>query len=265
MDESIRIYSPKQDLIPNYASAEDSKNEKKPMPRQTPPKLKWECRHDSLMEVLKERELLERKLHYKHPWIPIITNWVIAGLIVALFVSLIVWAIQIRNDHKEASIRQTAYAEFQAEQEQAAAAEAAAKAEAEAALKASEEYVTGEMTVALSKMYYGIKGFQDKYHYTDEDFETYGRCAYNRMLNPAYSNDFIDVVFQEAQFLSCSESNPDVEPYHSMAKKHIQKWRSESVAPVSNDFVYAELTADGVYLKNDFNANGYSRRWRAGT
>ena len=276
MEETVKVYQPKRSKI-HYEMEEGlwdeevkktkkQKSPKKPVaPKCSNAKSKWNSRLNSLMEVFAERKEKEAKLNSKHEMFNVTYNWIIVICIVALFASFIWWGTKVHNDNKEASIRATAYAEFEAEREQAAAAEAQAKAEAEAAEKASEEYIVGKMTTALSKMYYGIKSFQDKYHYADEDFETYGRCAYNRMLNPSYSDDFAEVVFQEAQFLSCSESNPDVEPYHSMAKKHIQKWRSESVAPVTNDFVYAELTPNGVYLKNDFNADGYSRRWRAGT
>lgn len=267
MDETIRVYLPRKELrterIVDDLEEEPVETPKAKHSHVKEPESIWEDRLRTLREVLAARAKTEGRWRYKHRWFDIVYNWVIGILVVALFVGLICWGVRVVKENKEARIYATAYAEYEAAAQSAKEAEEAAKAQALAAERASEEYIVSEMTSALSKMYYGIKNFEEKYHYSDADFETYGRCAYNRMLNGSYSDDFATVVFQPEQFLSCSENNPDVEPYHSMAKKHIQKWRSETVAPVSDDYVYAELTPNGVYLKNEFNADGYARRWRA--
>ncbi len=275
MDETIRIYVPTVNALGKHMRPEDKTEEKeetKIEPTETlvkpePPVQKKPWRKqtylETLQEVLKERSKQESYMNFRHPWFNLAYNWMIAVLIVAMFASFCWWGAKIRKDYREESIRATAYAEYEAAAQAEKQAEEEAKAKALAEEKASEEYIVNELTTSLSKMYYGVKNFQEKYRYSDTDFETYGRCAWNRMLNPAYSDDFAEVVFQPDQFLNCSENNPDVEPYHSMAKKHIQKWRAETVAPVSNDYVYAELTPNGVYLRNEFKADGYARRWRA--
>ena len=249
-EEPVEPVTVVEELKMNY-EAEPEPEKRDPWKKQT----YWE----TLCEVFKAHDKKEKAMMNRHPWFNLIYNWIIVIGIVALFASFWWWGVQIRNNRKEQAIRESVYAEVQAQEQ----AKETARLEALKAEQETEEYIVNQMVPSLSKLYFGAKNFEGKYHYTELDFETYGRGAWNRLLNPKYPNTLDEVVFQKDQFLNCNESNPDVEPYHSMAKRHIEKWRSETVAPVSDDYVYAELTPNGVYLKNDFNADGYAIRWRA--
>ena len=287
MDETIKLYTPRQnrikyemlDDIIEEVKNEESKggktNKKKEIKlhrsrndNSTSTKSKWKSRLNSLCEVLVEHEKWISRMTYKHSWFNLVYNWVIWILLAALILSTVFYTIQWQKDRKEQAIRATAYAEWTAEEEAKKKAEKEQQESLEAIEKASEEYTVNRMTTALSKMYYGIKNFETKYHYKELDFKTYGRCGWDRLLSGKYSDrelrdyeNFEKILFQEDQFLSCYENNPDVEPYHTMANNHIKEWRAEKVAPVSNDFIYAELTENGVYLRNVYKADGYARRW----
>ena len=140
-------------------------------------------------------------------------------------------------------------------------AEAEAEAAELAALKASEDYIIGQEATELAKAFYGIRLFVDKYGYTEKDFETYARCIFNRA--DAGNGNLIEVIRREGQFLGYSEQNPVIDEYYEMALKFVQQWHSETTKPVDASYQFAELTESGIWLKNDINADGYARRWRA--
>ena len=214
---------------------------------------------ETLMSVFKDREKKEKRMMLKFPWFNLVYNWLIAIGVITLFASFWWWGVQIRNNHKEQAIRESVYAEVQAQEQ----AKETARLEALALEQSSEDYIVGQMADAMAKLFYGIRNFEEKYHYNETDFETYARCWFNRAENKAYSGDLIEVMTQKDQALGYYDSNPVLNNYRKMAEKFIRAWRSESIKPVSNDYVYAELTPNGIYLKNEFNADGYARRWRA--
>ena len=276
-DEQVKVYEPKGSNHIHYESIEDSwkktmnngdsKKEIRVQPKKMMPNPKprhIEYKKEKPLETLKRTfEDFRRKEHMlmgKHPWVPIFYNWLIVVVIVALFISFGIWGMDIHIRHKAEALTASAMAEVQAE----ANAQEQARIQALAAEQASEEYIVKQMSTSLAKLYYGLKNFEEKYHYNETDFETYGRGVFNRVENKAYSNDLIEVINQKDQWVGYNESNPVIDRYYNMAEKHIKAWRSETIKPISNDFVYAELTENGIYLKNDINANGYARRWRAG-
>ena len=153
----------------------------------------------------------------------------------------------------------TALASYQAE-EQARSDEIAHQQELYAQ---SEEAVTKKMAESLAKLFYGADRFKDKYHYSDADFKTLARCVFNRVESSQYSDDIYEVIDQKDQWVGYYSTNPVLDEYFDLALTTIREWRSETVKPVSVDYLWAELTPNGIFLKNDFRADGYARRWRA--
>ena len=273
MDETVRIYNPRSNTLVIdpysndmfYVNLDDVKNEIKrfddEMSSNQVPKKQKETRFDTLRKVVNDIEKRTSRLANNHPWAVIFYRWAIALLIVLLFASFVWWGMDIHIRHKAEALTASAMAEVQAEAE----AKETARLQALAAEKASEDYVVKEMATSLSKLYYGIKNFEEKYHYSDTDFETYGRSVFNRVENSKYPNDLFDVINQEKQWVGYSDSNPVIDHYYNLAEKHVRMWRTETTKPVSNDYVFAELTENGIYLRNKFDADGYARRWRAGS
>ena len=257
MDETVRIYNPKNNSLFDDVKNEIKRFDDEMNSNQVPKKQKHETRFDTLRKVVDDIEKRTSRLANNHPWAVIFYRWAIALLIILLFASFVWWGMDIHIRHKAEALTASAMAEVQAE--------AAARLQALAAEKASEDYVVKEMATSLSKLYYGIKNFEEKYHYSETDFETYGRSVFNRVENSKYPNDLFDVINQEKQWVGYSDSNPVIDHYYNLAEKHVRMWRTETTKPVSNDYVFAELTENGIYLRNKFDADGYARRWRAGS
>lgn len=209
--------------------------------------------------VLDEYEEKEHLLQWRYPWFNVAYNYVIAMLLVGLFVSFGIWAIDVHIQRQSESMTATALASYQAE-ERAKADEIAHQQELYAQ---SEEAVTQKMATALAKVFYGADKFREKYNYSDADFRTLARCVFNRCENPGYSDDFYEVINQKDQWVGYYDSNPVLDEYYNLALTSIREWRSETVKPVSNDYLWSEYTPNGIFLKNDFHADGYARRWRA--
>lgn len=209
--------------------------------------------------VLDEYEEKEHLLQWRYPWFNVAYNYVIAMLLVGLFFSFGIWAIDVHIQRQSESMTATALASYQAE-ERAKADEIAHQQELYAQ---SEEAVTQKMATALAKVFYGVDKFREKYNYSDADFRTLARCVFNRCENPGYSDDFYEVINQKDQWVGYYDSNPVLDEYYNLALTSIREWRSETVKPVSNYYLWAEFTPNGIFLKNDFRADGYARRWRA--
>lgn len=210
-----------------------------------------------LYEVLHEQAEKTAWLEHKYPWVEILKNWTMAALLVAFLISSVIWGINIRTENRAAEMTATAMAEMEAQRQ----AEAEAQAEALAAERASEDYIMTQEATEMAKAFYGIRLFVEKYNYTEKDFETYARCMFNRA--DAGAGRLVEVITREGQFLGYYEKNPVLDEYFQMAIKFVKEWHSESTKPVDSSYQYAELNPDGIWLKNDINANGYARRWRA--
>ena len=72
-------------------------------------------------EILEARAMNERDLTARHPWVPIIYNWIIALLIVALMVAMAKWGLDIRREIRDNALREQAVQDYKDEQEAAAA------------------------------------------------------------------------------------------------------------------------------------------------
>ena len=210
-------------------------------------------------EITEEKTEHERQLMFRHPWFNVMYNWLIAILLVALGISLIAWGLDIRTRKQAASMTATALASYQAEQK---AAEDA-RLQAIAAQEATEEYSLDKMATALAKVLYGADRFREKYGYSDADFVTLCRCVTNRVENKAYSDDIYQVIDQKDQWVGYYETNPVLDYYYRIAYDFLKGWMHETIKPIGNDYLWAEFTPNGIFLKNDFRADGYARRWRA--
>ena len=210
-------------------------------------------------EVFEEQQHKEEMMLFRHPWVNLYYNYVIAALIVALFIGFTGWAINIHSDRKAATLAAEAEAQYQAEQQAAEEARLQAIAEKEAA----EEALISKEIESVAKMFYGIRRFEDKYRYSEKDFETYARCAFNRYDFNHGLVDLTTIISQPEQFLGYADNNPILKQYKDMAEKFVRSWHEESYRPCSAEYRWAELTENGIFLTNEFGADGYSRRWHA--
>ena len=208
-------------------------------------------------EILALHAQQEADMRFRHGLVDLFYNWLIAGLTVVLFGSFFWWGMDIQTRNRAEEMTATALASWQAEQQ--AAADAAE--EEQAAIRASEEYVMKQEATAAAKALFPVQNFVAKYHYSESDLLTYLRCMANRA--DAQGTTLAEVVAQPDQFLGYSDSNPVLTEYYDLAYRFVNEWRHEETKPVDSSFQWAELTPNGIYLKNEFNADGYARRWHA--
>lgn len=211
---------------------------------------------ESLREVFRERDEKEAELEYRHPWVPIITRWIIALLLAVLLIASFIYWVGATIERKAEVKTTEAKAVWDAEQE----AKEQAEAERQAAIAASEAETIKAEVEYCSKALYGIRRFFEKYGYSELDGITYLRSAFNRA--DATGKSLHDVL-SDGQYLAYDESNQVLKEYEQISKKAVQEWHEETVKPCDLDYQFAELTDRGVYLVTDPNADGYARRWRA--
>lgn len=208
-------------------------------------------------EILLAHEQMEHDMEFRHKWVPLFYNWVVALLVVILFGSFVWWGLDIHSRHMADEMLATTLAEMDAEHEQMLAA-----AEAEqAAIMASEEHIMTEEAKVIAKAFYGIRNFVEKYGYTTADLETYARCIFNRA--DATGQSIEEVVSKKDQFLGYAEGNQLVKEYYDQAIRFVNDWHNEEVKPCDSSYQWAELNEDGIWLRNSFKADGYARRWHA--
>lgn len=213
----------------------------------------------TLAEVFAEARAEEQKLTFRYPWFNVVYNYLVAAVMFALIVSLTVWGLNVRTRQKAEEMTATARAAWEAERDAAVQAEA----EELAAARASQEYVMQKEAEALARAFYGIRNFVEKYHYDSADLETYARAAFNRVDAGNGVNSLEAIISRPEQFLAYDPANPVLDEYYTLALELVEKWHAETTKPCGFDYQYAELTPDGIYLKNDIHADGYSRRYHA--
>lgn len=201
-----------------------------------------------LREIFEEQREHEEELMFRNPSVPFWYNWLIAGLIVALFVSFAIWGIDIHTRKTAEQMTATALASWQNEQ-----------IVQDESARSSQEYVINAEATAMAKAFYGIDRFVEKYHYTEDDLITYARCMFNRAENA----DLVSVIARPEQFTGYSDGNQVIASYKQLAEKLIREWHEETVRPCDTAYIFAELTPDGIFLKKDLHADGYARRWHA--
>lgn len=211
---------------------------------------------NELMEFFAEAREEEKLLTWRYPWYNIMYNWIVAVCLVAILISFIIWGLNVRTQRIADEMTATAMASWQADLD----AKETAAAEELAAIQASQEYVMQKEATAVAKAFYGIRLFVEKYHYTENDLATYARCMFNRADN---GGDLIAVVSAKDQFVGYSDSNTVLTDNYNLALRLVREWHSEDTKPCDVSYQFAELTPDGIYLKNDLHADGYARRWQA--
>ena len=214
-------------------------------------------RLETLKKVLEDRAEEELWMVHRHPMFPLIWNGIIAALMIALCISFVIWGVNIKIQNTADALTAEAMAERDAREQAAAEAEN----QRLAAEAASESSIIKAEAQDCAKALYGIRNFIEKYSYSYLDCETYLRAAFNRA--DATGNSLHDVLFQEGQFLACSENNPVLTELLDVSIDTVTEWHNEESRPCDVSYQFAELTPNGIYLKNDFNADGYAIRWRA--
>ena len=206
-------------------------------------------------EYFERQRKIEADMCFRHPWFNVFYNYLVALCILALLASFVWWGVDIHRRNRDEMIRLQVLADMDREHaEMMAAAEAQ-----EAKRKASMEYIVEQESTAVAKAFYGIVKVIDKYHYSDSDLETYARCMFNR----AEGGDLIDEISKPEQFVGYNEQNQVIAEYKQLAERLVKEWHSETVKPCDTSFVFAELTPNGIFLKQDLHADGYARRWHA--
>lgn len=213
-----------------------------------------------MKEILASYQRNIDDMNFRHPLFNLVYNWIIWALIIALAISCVGWALDARTEHRAAALTATALAEYQAEQENLERA----RMEEMAAAQASETAVIASEAEWIARLFYGIDRFVTKYNYNEIDLLTYARCVFNRVENQKYSGTVNEVVNQDDQWTGYFENNPVLKNYYTIALKAVEEWHNESIKPCSNEFLWAELTPNGIWLKDDFKADGYKLRWRYG-
>lgn len=216
-----------------------------------------ESRIATLKDVFEAQRAEEQTLTWRFPWFNVMYNYIIAGIMFMLIVSLTIWGLNVRTERKAEAMTAQAMAAWQSEQNAALEAEAAELA----AVRASQEYVMEKEATALAKAFYGIRLFVDKYNYGEADYRTYARCIFNRAEKG--SGDLVSVVSTPEQFVGYYDNNPVLAEDYNLALKFVQEWHEETLKPCDLSYQFAELTPNGIWLKADLHADGYARRWRS--
>ena len=267
MDETTKVYMPRKQL-PILSHEETSAVLTKKGRHKTEYKSKWKkfCKYISDAEVWKSvfdnQAKTTKELGKKYPWFPIMYNWLIVVLIVALFASFGIWGINIHTEKTA-----VAYAEAVAEQKDAE--HQAFLAQQEADRMAAEQSLENQMKAnaqVKAKLGYGSRNFIEKYNYSDTDFMTLYQCVDNRLKNKMYLGMTIDeIVFKEGQFIASYDTNPVQDYYFNLAMKSERLKNDREIEglpePVGSDYVYTIYTQHGIFLANDPNAPAYTW-WR---
>lgn len=262
MDETIKIYNPmKRFATPPISAkpvmAEITKVEKKEHSHLKKTESKWKYFFDPDLwnDVLERDSRKRRELHAKYPWAPIMFNWIMVVLVILLFVSFVIWGVNIHTERTAIAYAEVVAAEKDAEHQ-------AFLAQQEADRKAAEESLENLMKTnaqVKAKLGYGSRNFIDKYHYGDSDIMTLYQCLDNRMKNSMYTGMTIDeIAFQDGQFIASYSTNPVQDYYFNLAMKS-ERLKNDRVSdPVGTDYVYTIYTEHGLYLANDPKAPAYT-------
>lgn len=258
MDEMIRIYHPEasKTVVDELKEASRERSPKKPS-RNHMKNSKWNFLGDETIwkEILAEESKKRKELNQKYPWFEILYNWKLALCVTALFVSFIIWGVNIRTEQTAVAYATAAVAQKEAEYQ-------AIRDQEEADRKAEEESLQKKMihnAQLKAQIGYGSRNFIDKYHYGDDDFMTLYQCIDNRLKNPIYSGMTIDeIVNQEKQWVGYFQSNPIQDYYYNLAMRSEEATHTRVSQPVGSDYIYAIYTEHGIYLANDPDAPAYT-------
>lgn len=209
------------------------------------------------MEEYFERQAqLERDMCFRHPWFNFMYNWLIAILIVALFVSFGKWGWDIHTRNAHEAGMQEVYAAMDAEHE----AMLAAAADAEKQAQQAEAELQIREAKAIARAFFGIRNFTAKYGYTSADLETYARCITNR--SEATGRSVEEVLAEKGQFLAYSEHNDLETENYNLALRFAADWHDGKLPACDTKFRYAVLNEYGIWLVDD-PGKTVPERWHA--
>ena len=203
-------------------------------------------------EINRNQSDHEHLLQWRYPWFNMVFNYLYAFLILLLAVSLIWWSGNVYKERKEA--------EAQNERDRIQAEELA---NAEEQKRKEFEEMLERWSEAGAKMLWGIRDFRNLYGYTAKDLETYLRCPWNRYLEGKKLTDIETIIFKDEQFTGCYRSNAAPDKDKAFARLCFEKFLSEEIPSCDTSYTFAELTPNGIFLTDEFGADGYVLRWQA--
>lgn len=208
----------------------------------------------TLQEIFREQAEREAWLERKYPWAEILRNWVLFILVIMLFISFVIWGIDIHTRNAYTAGKNEAYTEIADEQAKKEAAEEEQKkqeAAAEAELKIRE-------AKAIARMWFGIRLIAEKNHYTNDDLITYAYCPIKRA--EATGKTIEEVLAEKGQFTAYSEHNDLETALYELATLFIEDYHSGNLKPCDTRFQYAVFTDYGIWLVDDPNKT-VPERW----
>ena len=210
----------------------------------------------TLQKVFLEHEENEQLLRWKHPWVNIVYNWLIAGLVVLLFVGFTVWGIRIHRDNRDEAVRAQVLAEMDAEHE----AMIAAAEEAERQSQQEEAELQIREAQAIARAWFGIRNFTEKYRYDNSDLITYAYCPVNRSAVTGKSIE--EVLAEPNQFIAYSDKNNLETDLYNLALSFVADLHAGKLQKCEGKFWYAVLTDKGIWLVDD-PSKSVPERWHA--
>lgn len=189
-----------------------------------------ETRLESLRRVIRERAQKERDQITQHPWVPILINWIIAGLIIALVVSFIAWGIRIHKDRRDEAMKAAAREEAVASY--IAAQNLAAENEYEASGQKAKDDARKADAIALAK---------DSGIWKNEAaFKTHCWNVILRVKSPLYPDSIQAVLTQAKQY---EYANLDADTYQT---EKVQ-WATEVLEQAETGQLPAYLTLNHIF------------------
>ena len=206
--------------------------------------------------VLEDQEDHIEELEFRNPAAIIMYRMLLTACVVALFVSFIIWGIDIHARNAYDAGQRDLYAAMDLEHEQMMAA----AEEAERIAAQEEESLQIREAQAIARALFGIRNFTAKYGYTNDDLETYARCVTNRC--EATGKSVEEVLAQPQQFIAYSDKNDLVGEYYDLALRFVADWHTGSLKPCDTRFQYAVLKDTGIWLVDD-PGKDVPERWHA--
>ena len=110
----------------------------------------------------------------------------------------------------------------------------------------------------IAKVMYGMA----KPDHKDSDLRAIVWCILNRVDNKAYPGEVQAVCQQKSQWMGYSDDNPVIAKLYDIALAELKKWHSDSVRPMSADYVYLTWSSKEILLRDTFAENRSTNYWR---
>lgn len=215
-----------------------------------------ENRLATLKSVFADQRDYEEELEFRNPAAIILYRMLLVACVIALFISFIVWGIDIHTRNAYDAGQRDLYAAMDLEHEQMMAA----AAEAERQAQQAEEALQIREAQAIARALFGIRNFSAKYNYTNADLETYARCITNRC--EATGKSVEEVLAVPNQFIAYSDRNDLDTEYYNLSLRFVSDWHAGSLEPCDTKFQYAVLKDTGIWLVDD-PGKDVPARWHA--